>query len=191
MKILYLGPARENIVKFLKSLGDTIVTTEEKIKAGSDILTDVDWIISYGYRHIIKSDIISRFEKKIINLHISLLPWNRGSDPNFWSFFDNTPKGVTIHYIDSGIDTGDILAQQEIEFCDEETLRSSYDNLSALIEQLFIEKWPAIRDGLVTPKPQIGKGSFHKTADKAKYQDLLTDGWDTPVRNIISTKKAD
>ena len=38
-------------------------------------------------------------------MHISYLPFNRGAHPNYWSFKDNSPKGVTIHFIDNGIDT--------------------------------------------------------------------------------------
>ena len=185
MKILYLGARRENLIEYLISLGDSVVTTEKKITAKSSILENVDWIISYGYRYIIKNDVINRFDKKIVNLHISLLPWNRGADPNLWSFLDNTPKGVTIHFIDSGIDTGEILAQQEMEFCEGETLRSSYNKLTVLIEKLFIAKWREIKEGIIVPSPQVGNGSYHKTADKTKFLELLADDWDTPVNNII------
>jgi len=185
MKILYLGARRENLIEYLISLGDSVVTTEKKITAKSSILENVDWIISYGYRYIIKNDVINRFDKKIVNLHISLLPWNRGADPNLWSFLDNTPKGVTIHFIDSGIDTGEILAQQEMEFCEGETLRSSYNKLTVLIEKLFIAKWREIKEGIIEPSPQVGNGSYHKTADKTKFLELLADDWDTPVNNII------
>ena len=63
-------------------------------------------------------------------MHISLLPWNRGYHPNIWSFLEDTPKGVTIHYINEGIDTGDIIVQKEIVIDeDKETLKSSYEIL--------------------------------------------------------------
>jgi len=56
---------------------------------------DPDFIISYGYRHIITPDIIDAMSDKvrgdrIINLHISYLPYNRGSDPNLWSWLNDT-----------------------------------------------------------------------------------------------------
>ena len=40
----------------------------------------------------------------------------QGAHPNFWSFYDNTPSGVTIHLIDAGIDTGDVLYQKKLIF---------------------------------------------------------------------------
>ncbi|MCD8568399.1 MAG: formyl transferase, partial [Geovibrio sp.] len=75
-----------------------------------------DLIISYSYRYIIGEDVISAMNGGIINLHISYLPWNKGADPNIWSFLENTPKGVTIHKIDEGLDTGEILVQEELVF---------------------------------------------------------------------------
>ena len=59
-----------------------------------------------------------------------------------WSFLEDTPKGVTIHYIDEGIDTGDIIVQKEV-FIDEdkETLKSSYEILNKEIQALFKENW--------------------------------------------------
>ena len=67
-------------------------------------------------------------------MHISYLPYNRGFYLNFWSFIDNTKKGVTIHYIDEGIDTGDIIFQKEV-FSNEKT----YNKLKQEIEDFFIE----------------------------------------------------
>ena len=52
-----------------------------------------------------------------------------GQDPNLWSFIEDTPKGVTIHEIDEGIDTGDIIFQKEIVLNSNETLASSYEKL--------------------------------------------------------------
>ena len=61
--------------------------------------------ISYNYHYIIPKQIFDEFKNKFINLHISYLPYNRGAYPNVWGFIDNTPKGVSIHLIDEGIDT--------------------------------------------------------------------------------------
>ena len=94
-------------------------------------------------------------KNNIINLHISLLPWNRGAYPNVWSFLEDTPKGVTIYIIDEGVDTGSILAQEEI-YIDEniETLRSSYEKLHREIQALFREKWVEIKNRSVKNIPQ-------------------------------------
>ncbi len=41
------------------------------------------------------------------------LPFNRGAHPNFWSFMEKTPSGVTMHEINSGIDKGKIIVQKK------------------------------------------------------------------------------
>ena len=166
----------------LQKEGDIIESTAEQISP--EDVQDVDWLISYGYRYILKLPLLERLPNRAINLHISYLPWNRGADPNFWSHFDGTPSGVTIHLMDAGIDTGDILAQREINFVSDDTLQSSYWRLRRAIEDLFAQNWPAIRRGQIKPIPQSEGGSYHRLADKVPWMDRLTKGWDTPISEV-------
>lgn len=189
MKILLLGPHRPELVEFLLSFGDDVITTEEPLSINSKYLEDSDMIISYGYRHIIKKEVLDKVKRMVINLHISLLPWNRGSDPNLWSFLEDTPKGVTIHCMDCGIDTGDILAQQEVHCQPDDTLRTSYNRLSDSIEALFRRVWPDIRSGKLKPVLQPPGGSYHRLRDRVAFEHLLENGWDTPVVNLIGKAK--
>lgn len=185
MNILYLGPKRDSFISKLKIYGDNFIVLENKLSADYVIENKIDLIISYGYRYIISKEVINIMNNKIINLHISYLPWNRGADPNFWSFIENTKKGVSIHLIDEGIDTGDIIIQKELTFDDNETLRTSYNKLSMEIETLFVENWSEIRIGNYVPiKQNSNEGSIHYSRDKQQYEYLLTDGWDTPIIKI-------
>lgn len=184
MKVLYLGPPRDSMFEFLKSCGDEICWWNEPI-ADVRFYENQDFLVSYGYRYIIKSDVIRFFAGRAINLHISFLPWNRGADPNLWSFLEDTPKGVTIHLLDEGVDTGKIIAQEAVSFSDSETLKTSYERLSRSIENLFGEIWIKWRDGQLEAYYQTGSGTFHYAKDKLKYQSLLVQGWDTPVRQLI------
>ncbi|MFH1373076.1 MAG: formyltransferase family protein [bacterium] len=184
MMILLLGPPRPEFVGYLESYGDVVKITNERLSGGSDILDGVDIIVSYGYRYIIREAVLRRFHGRLVNLHISYLPFNRGADPNLWSFLEDTPKGVTIHYIDEGVDTGDILAQQEVTYPPDATLRSTYEELSRAIENLFREVWPEIRSGRRRSFPQPEGGSCHRMRDRARFEHLLTQGWDTPVAQL-------
>lgn len=182
MNILYLGYLDNQIHSFLKTKG-SVFQTLEPLDHDFEIEC-YDWIISYGYAHIIKQHIIDRTANPIINLHISYLPYNKGADPNFWSWFENTPKGVTIHQIDGGIDTGDIFIQKEVIFNNDVTLASSYEILRNEIEKLFIDNFDNIVNKTIIPKKQIGIGTFHVRADLDKYKHLLVHGWNTPVNQI-------
>lgn len=183
VKIMLLGPNRPLILDYLISFGDEVFQTEQPVSLQQ--MQDIDFLISYGYRYIIRPEILAKFPNKAINLHISLLPWNRGADPNLWSFLEDTPKGVTIHYLDEGIDTGEILGQRQLEFAADGTLRSTYEELLKNIEELFIELWPNIRDGNVKSLLQPPGGSCHRIKDKAPFQSLLNKEWHTPVKEII------
>jgi methionyl-tRNA formyltransferase len=183
VRVLFLGPAGSPLVELLERDAEVIATQEPLTTGDVDRLAP-DFAVSFGYRHIIKPDVVALLEGRAVNLHIALLPWNRGSDPNLWSWIDGTPKGVTIHLIDEGLDTGDIVAQREVRFSGEETLRSSYDELQREMLALFEEVWPAIRSGSAPRRPQPAGGSYHRSADKAAVEHLLTRGWDTPVADL-------
>jgi methionyl-tRNA formyltransferase len=185
MKILYLGYPENSIHLFLKTRGN-VTNTQEKLSSDID-LKEFEWIISYGYSHIIKQEYIDQVKNPIINLHVSYLPFNKGADPNFWSWFENTPKGVTIHQIDKGIDTGGIFIQNEVKFKEDETLASSYEILRKEIENLFIESFDNIVKGIILPKNQNGDGTFHLKKDLDKYKHLFTQGWNTPINQIKMT----
>ena len=189
MNILLLGPYRKDLIGFLSTFGDKVTITEAPLTGASECLCNSDFIISYGYRHILKKDILDKFPYKAINFHISLLPWNKGTDPNLWSFLEDTPKGVTIHYLDYGIDTGDIFAQQEVNYVPEDTLRTSYERLSNTIEELFRRVWPNIRSGKQKSISQPKGGSYHRLSDRAAFEYLLTKGWDTPVAGLVGKAK--
>lgn len=181
MNILLLGNKSRLLEGRLRKDGHICRITEDRI---TDV-SGADFIISFGYRHIIPADIIEKYGRRIINLHISFLPWNKGADPNLWSFLENTKKGVTIHRVSEELDGGDILIQKETVFGEGETLRTSYDKLVAEITALFDDNAAALLSGSLAGRPQTGKGSIHKSKDKDKYLRFFSElGYDTPVENL-------
>jgi methionyl-tRNA formyltransferase len=160
----------DNVTLFTESL------TGNHFTAGGPF-SEVEFIVSYNYLPIVRPDVIALFPRRIINLHISLLPWNRGISPNIWSFLEGTPAGVTIHEIDAGVDTGDILLQREIVFdYDRETLKSSYEKSHELIGQLFRDNWHELKNGTIMPTPQGEGGSLHRRKDSLAFDHLIDYG---------------
>ncbi len=163
-KVLFLGynESQTCLIKELRNLKVHVDCTSEKINS----VESYDLIISYGYKHIIDIDSLNLMDIPIINLHISFLPWNRGAHPNFWSFYEDSPKGVTIHLIDEGIDTGPIIYQKTVNFTKKEvTFEQTYSVLKSEIEDLFISNISSIISGKYNIKSQFGEGSFHKRSD--------------------------
>lgn len=191
MRILFLGPKNVRIYNWLISKNENVISIEDKISIDVINKHNFNFLISYKYRFILTQDILKLFPKRAINLHISYLPFNRGSDPNLWSFIEDTKKGITIHYIDTGIDTGEILVQKEYEFFNKnETLKSTYDFLNESIQNLFIENWDLIKQNKIKSSPQIGKGSFHKLSDKKKIVNSpFFKGWGMSINSLKIFKK--
>ena len=101
-----------------------------------------------------------------VNCHPALLPYNRGQYPNVWSIIENTPAGVTLHYIDCGIDTGDIIAQKEVLIEPIDTGESLYKKLEKTCVNLFKDTWFMIRSRQAPRIPQLSnEGTYHRTSD--------------------------
>ncbi|HIZ53679.1 MAG TPA: phosphoribosylglycinamide formyltransferase [Candidatus Enterococcus avicola] len=94
---------------------------------------DVELIVLAGYMRIVGLTLLEAFPKKIINLHPSLLPSFPGLH-GIQDAFDYGVKvsGITIHYIDEGVDTGPIIAQVPTEITAEDTLESLEEKIHQL-----------------------------------------------------------
>lgn len=166
--VLLLSNNRNSYILYtwLKEAGEEVYYYSGSLTQEQILFLNPVLIVSYNYSQLIPENIIQLCEEKIINLHISFLPWNRGSDPNFWSFIENTPKGVTIHKVSSKLDRGDILLQKEIFFDDNlESFQSSYEILNREIVQLFKEHFREIKFRRLCAYSQKGLGSYHKRED--------------------------
>ena len=162
--ILFLGYDSSStiLIEELEKLNYEVNQTNKKIES----LNGFDLVISFGYKFILSRELINSAKSDIVNLHISYLPWNRGAHPNFWSFYDQTISGVTIHLINEYIDEGNILYQKKLNFDPRNfTFFETYNILIREIELLFLSKIDDILGRKYRAYPQKGKGSFHKKSD--------------------------
>jgi folate-dependent phosphoribosylglycinamide formyltransferase PurN len=178
MKILLLSPYGERLVPAIQANGDTVDCTTDALDSEQILARKPDWIISYGYRQLIRQPVLDQLPGRVINLHISLLPWGRGADPNFWSWLEGSPKGVSIHQIDRGMDTGPLLAQRQLCFDPlTETLASSYLRLRDEVECLFKDVWPDIVTGKIAPRTQRSLSRTRRAHEKSAIFNNLPKGW--------------
>ena len=77
------------------------------------------------------------------------------------SFYEDTPKGISIHLIDKGIDTGDIIYQEEIQLNLNSTFRETYKKLDDEIVDRFIKIYPDIVAKNYDLIKQKSKGTFN------------------------------
>lgn len=187
MRILFLTnnpQTSDSLYEWLSMRGEDMVYKDCPVDGNFVRDNSIEFAISYNYYNIIRKDVIDLLPRRIINLHISLLPYNRGMHPNIWNFIEGTPHGVTIHEIDEGVDTGDILLQEQLVFDPElETLRTSYDKLHKSIQTLFRENWHLIKNGEISPRMQEGAGNVHKKTDLLFLSSVID--YDVTVSSLL------
>lgn len=186
MNVLLLtgSPRTDRIRNFLAGNADRVVEYDKPLTLDFCREHSVDYMVVHGYAPIIKEPVISEYVNKIINLHNTYLPWGRGMMGNVWSFFEDAPKGVSLHFINAGIDTGDIIVQEKVELDMDLTLKTSWDVLMDRLEVLFMDHWENIVTGeytLVEQESTGESGSYHDSKLSNQLLSIVDRNWDTPV----------
>ena len=121
-----------------------------------------DLIVVAAYGKILPTDILNLPAMGCINVHSSLLPRYRGAAPINWAILDGESEtGVTIQYMEEGVDTGDILAQAKTPIDLDENAASLYDRLALMGADLLVKTVKALEEGTVNAIPQDDSLSCH------------------------------
>ena len=125
-------------------------------------------IIAVFGTSLIRGPLLERGRLGIVNLHGGLSPSYRGADCTFWALYNSEPEqiGCTLHYINAGIDTGDLIAHvcpEVLEDDDELTLFWRAVRDSAEIYAEFIERLAA---GGTFGQTQPSKGKLYQVKDR-------------------------
>lgn len=160
----------------------------EKIRApeARDLLNKLapDVIVIIAYGQIIPATLLSIPKLGWINLHASLLPKYRGAAPINWAIANGeTQTGLTTMRIDAGMDTGEMLLQEQIDIAPEETALELAESMAEAGAPLVLDTLRGIAAGKLTPRPQNN--------DEATYAPLLKkeDGridWNRPAQEIYN-----
>ena len=166
MNILFLGYKKNVIIDFLSKNHSVFVNSD---KITTDDLIGIDFVISYGYSHIIPEDCVKYMVGKMVNLHLGYN--QRGSDPILWSIIDGTQPGITIHKTTNKINKGDIILNKKLSIKDGTTIVEVERAFRSEIEVLFIDN----ADKVFSYKGEGESltGTFRNAADKDFYTDEL------------------
>lgn len=148
-----------------------------------------DIILSIFFGYILGKELIQIPGKGCINLHPAYLPYGKGQYPNVWSIVEETPAGATLHYVDEGIDTGDIIAQKEVIVDFADTGETLYRKLEKACLELFKENWEAIKKGTNKRISQPIGGTYHTTTDIREIDEIRLDKM-YKARFLINTLRA-
>lgn len=149
-----------------------------------------DLFVSMSFNQIFKQDIMSLPRYGIINCHAGRLPFYRGRNILNWVLINDEKEfGITVHYVDSGIDTGDIILQRTFPITDE-------DSYSTLLEKAYIECAEILYDAILLFKsglPEVVKqNTIHNVGFYCTQRQIGDEilNWNQTSRNIFNFVRA-
>jgi methionyl-tRNA formyltransferase len=171
---LVSSPVKESALKL-----NLPITQPARIKANDEFRAQLtalkpDAIIVVGYGRIIPQWMLDLPALGNLNLHASLLPKYRGAAPIQWAIANGeTVTGVTTMRIDAGLDTGDILLQQDLPISPNDTAETLAPRLASIGANLVVETLRRLQARSVDPRPQ--DNSQASLAPILKKEDGLVD----------------
>ncbi|MBN2040826.1 MAG: methionyl-tRNA formyltransferase [Spirochaetes bacterium] len=129
------------------------LSDKEFVKEISTFSADIYVVVAYG--KLIPSEIFNIPRYKTVNVHPSLLPKYRGAAPMQWALINGEEEtGITIQYINEGMDTGDILGQTKITLNQEMTCEDLYNTVLPLGANLLLDVLGKLPNNGITPLKQ-------------------------------------
>jgi len=151
---------------------------------------EIDLGLLAWWPRIIKPDVVEAARLGLMNLHPSLLPHCRGKDPNFWAIVEGAPFGVTLHFVDTGIDTGPVAFQTELPVTWEDNGESLYRRAQEAAVTLVETNLDRILAGDFRQRPQdLAEGSFHTRSQLDSASRLSLDE-PTTARHVLDILRA-
>lgn len=142
-----------------------------------------DVIVVAAYGKILPEYVLNFPKYGAINVHGSLLPEYRGAAPVNRAIMDGKTKtGVTIMYMEKGLDTGDMLSKEEVEITDDTTATELFSALAEVGGRLLSKTLRRLIKGEVTPEKQDSEKSTY--AEKLTPEDRIID-WSKPALEIV------
>jgi methionyl-tRNA formyltransferase len=140
-----------------------------------------DLIVVIAYGKILPPELLRIPARGCINVHASLLPAYRGAWPIAKAIMEGERiTGVTTMLMDEGIDTGDILLQEQEKIEDNMTFGQLYECLAALGSDILLKTLKGLESGDVKPRAQTGEASF---APMIRHEDERID-WNADAKRV-------
>jgi methionyl-tRNA formyltransferase len=137
-----------------------------------------DLIVSVAASQIFKEPLLRIPPRGCINIHGALLPRYRGMLPSFWTLFNGEREGgVTVHYMNPGIDDGSIIAQRRFPIHEGDTVETLIGRSKALGADLLTEVLARIERGDVATHPnEAAEGTYYSFPTRADVRNLKARG---------------
>lgn len=146
-KNMQVTPVKECALKYnIPVYQPTRLKNEESVEELSKL--DLDFVVVVAFGQILPKAVLDMPRYGCINVHSSLLPTYRGAAPIQWTIINGEKKtGITTMFMDEGLDTGDILLQEETVIDDDDTGGSLHDRLAQMGADLLLATLIKIKEG--------------------------------------------
>lgn len=127
---------------------------------------ELDAVVCIHFPYLVPEPVLGIARVGVLNLHPAYLPYNRGWHTPSWALLHGSPIGATLHLMDAGIDSGDVVHQRVLPVSPGDTADTLYARLKRLELEVFREAWPALVDGTYrrTAQPE-GCSPGHRRQD--------------------------
>jgi len=169
----------EKIIKSVKDSGvDCYTDFSANCEEFKTLLLEksIDIVFLLWWPDIIKSDVLDKVKIGFVNLHPSYLPYNRGMHPYYWSVVDETPSGVSIHFITDSVDDGSVICQEKIDTDITMTGDRLYELSLSTIVSLFKNNYDCIVGGdydLIEQDNNLA--TFHLAKELDSHSEIVLD----------------
>ena len=167
------------------------VSDQQLVQHLSDSGRSIDVGLLAWWPRLIREPLLGVAKHGLINTHPSLLPYNRGKHYNFWALVEEAPFGVSLHFVEAGVDNGDIVAQRALNSSWEDTGESMYNKAQTAMVALVRETYPVIQSLDIPRSPQATDvGSFHhsRELDAASVFDLNREYTARHLLNVLRAR---
>lgn len=151
---------------------------------------ECELFVSMSFNQIFREEIINTPKYKTINCHAGKLPFYRGRNVLNWVLINDEKEfGITVHYVDNGIDTGDIILQNTYQITEQDNYKSLLEKSYIECAQVLYEAVKLIQSG---EAPRIKQDSIHPYGfycTRRKEGDELIN-WKDTSREIFNFTRA-
>lgn len=168
----------------------SVQNVNSSVSLGKFSSLGADIFLSVSYNQIFKRDALKIPEMGIINCHAGKLPYYRGRNVLNWALINDEKEfGITVHYVDEGIDTGDIILQEVFPISDDDSYQSllsrAYEGCPVVVKNALIQ----LRDGYAL---RIKQSDIHPTGfycpGRSEGDEWID--WSLPARDIFNFVRA-
>ncbi|MCI8336390.1 MAG: methionyl-tRNA formyltransferase [Peptococcaceae bacterium] len=183
-KVLFTPVKEAALAHNLPILQPARINEPEAVAEIAALAPDILVVVAFG--QLLKKPLLALAPFGAVNIHGSLLPYYRGAAPIHWAIINGEKEtGVTIMYMDEGMDTGDMIASMQMPLFDNYNVGDVYEKLSEMGAELLLQSLRDMEAGVVKRTPQNHAIATYAPLLKKEHEEIHWEKTAEEVHNHI------